>query len=183
MFLKSLTWNFVLNSQGILVWGAFVQGFMSRGLCLGVYILIPRHSDVIFNLLLRTNLTPGINPLSMISSLQVQDHSDFGDSKLWVLGRNHVSRNCVLCMHIRVAQLQVIYVEHLYSCEWHFCVTVEYEAARFTDIFVQRALQNVYRSIQNLIRLWAMCAPKSDMTLGNMHHEIWRNFGQHASRN
>ena len=42
MFLKSLTWNFVLNSQELVVWGVgkggfvqgvFVWGFMSGGLC------------------------------------------------------------------------------------------------------------------------------------------------------
>ena len=36
-FLKSLTWNFVLNSQGILVWGVLSRGLFSRGLCLDTH--------------------------------------------------------------------------------------------------------------------------------------------------
>ena len=46
MFLKSLTWDFVLNSQGILGWRVFVRGvwhggFLSGCLCPGGYVLIP----------------------------------------------------------------------------------------------------------------------------------------------
>ena len=57
-------------------------------------------------------------------------------------------------------------------------MTVENEAAHFTDVLGQRALQNVYGSIQNLIRLRAMCATKSDIKGTKL-----RDFEQHVSRN
>ena len=37
MFLKSIAWNFVLNSKGILVWRFFVGGF-GMGFCPGGFV-------------------------------------------------------------------------------------------------------------------------------------------------
>ena len=107
----------------------------------------------------------GLSPYFRFGAIQTWEMG-----KLWVLGQNDISRNCILRMRIwirGVPRLQVIYVERLYGCEWHFSMMVEYEAACFTEV-----------------KFWATCSAKcilqytkSDMTLGNVLHEICYDFG------